>query len=76
VRFLFEREIAPTNNAAERAMRGAVMATKVSQCSRNERGAEAVSAFTSVVRTLAKRCPERVLELMAVFTTGAVPACR
>jgi transposase len=77
LRFLFEPEVAPTNNAAERALRGAVIARKVSQCSKNERGAEAFGAFTSVVKTLAKRCPEEALEaLVTVFETGALPATR
>jgi hypothetical protein len=52
-------------------------ARKVSQCSKNEQGAEAFSAFTSVVRTLAKGRPGRALEeLVAVFATGTVPARR
>lgn len=33
--------VEPTNNAAERALRPAVVARKVSQCSKNERGAAA-----------------------------------
>jgi transposase len=33
--------VEPTNNAAERALRPAVIARKVSQCSKNERGAAA-----------------------------------
>ena len=75
LRFLFEPGVAPTNNAAERVLRGAVMARKVSQCSKNERGAEAFSAFTSVARTLAKRRPEAVLDgLVGVFENGTVPA--
>ena len=41
--------IEPTNNRAERALPGAVIARKVSHCSKNEGGAD---AFTSVVRTL------------------------
>ena len=75
LRFLFEPGVAPTNNAAERVLRGAVMARKVSQCSKHERGAEAFSAFTSVARTLAKRHPEAVLDgLVGVFESGTVPA--
>ena len=52
LRFLDEPTIEPTNNRAERALRGAVIARKVSHCSRNEAGADAFSAFTSVIRTL------------------------
>ena len=54
LRFLDEPTIEPTNNRAERALRGAVIARKVSHCSRNEAGADAFSAFTSVIRTLAR----------------------
>ena len=52
LRFLDGVGIEPTNNRAERALRGAVIARKVSHCSRNEAGADAFSAFTSVIRTL------------------------
>lgn len=41
LRFLSDPSIEPTNNRAERALRGAVIARKVSQCSKNERGANA-----------------------------------
>ena len=54
LRFLDDVGIEPTNNRAERALRGAVIARKVSHCSRNEAGADAFSAFTSVIRTLAR----------------------
>ena len=54
LRFLDDGGIEPTNNRAERALRGAVIARKVSHCSRNEAGADAFSAFTSVIRTLAR----------------------
>ncbi len=55
LRFLHEpTTISPTNNAAERALRPAVIARKVSHCSKNERGAAAFSAFKSVIVTLKK----------------------
>ena len=54
LRFLDDPGIEPTNNRAERALRGAVIARKVSHCSRNEAGADAFSAFTSAIRTLAQ----------------------
>jgi hypothetical protein len=74
LRFLFELHVEPTNNRAERALRGAVIARKVSQCNKNEAGAEAFGAFTSVVKTLTKRCPEQALEaLVHVFATGKMP---
>ena len=55
LRFLDGVGIEPTNNRAERALRGAVIARKVSHCSKNEDGADAFSAFTSVIRTLARK---------------------
>ena len=61
LRFLGDRGIEPTNNRAERVLRGAVIARKVSHCSRTEGGADALSAFTSVIST-----PTR---------TGAVQGC-
>jgi len=54
LRFLEDPQIEPTNNRAERVLRPAVIARKVSQCSKNASGAYARAAFTSVVRTLVK----------------------
>ena len=53
--------IEPTNNRAERALRGAVIARKVSQCSKTDEGAEAFSAFTSVIRTLTRKVDDDTL---------------
>lgn len=41
LRFLRVEGLEPTNNRAERALRPAVIARKVSHCSKNQRGAEA-----------------------------------
>ena len=54
LRFLDDPGIEPTNNRADRALRGAVIARKVSHCSRTEGGADTLSAFTSVIRTLVR----------------------
>ena len=54
LRFLDDPSIEPTNNRAERALRPAVIARKVSHYSKNAGGADAFSAFTSVIRTLAR----------------------
>jgi transposase len=62
VRFLEDPQIDPTNNRAERALRPAVIARKVSQCSKNGAGAHAFEAFTSVVRTLAKKGADSLVE--------------
>jgi transposase len=53
--FLRIAGVPATNNAAERILRPAVIARKVSQCSKNETGAEATSTFLSVIQTLRKR---------------------
>jgi hypothetical protein len=62
VRFLDDPRIEPTNHRAERALRPAVIARKVSQCSKNGRGAHAFEAFTNVVRTLAKNGAASLVE--------------
>jgi len=54
IRFLDEPGIEPTNNRAERALRPAVIARKVSQCTKNARGTRAFEAWTSVLRTLSR----------------------
>ena len=51
LRFLHEPGVEPTNNRAERALRPAVIARKISQCPKNERGAYAFAAFVSRAQT-------------------------
>jgi transposase len=53
-RFLDDPSIEPTNNRAERALRPAVIARKVSHCTRNARGTGAFEAWTSVLATLSR----------------------
>jgi hypothetical protein len=53
LRFLSE-DVEPTNNRAERDLRPAVIARKVSHRSKNERGARAFEAFISVLHTFRK----------------------
>ena len=65
LRFLADPRVEPTNNRAERALRPAVIARKVSQCSKNTRGAEAFAAFTSVIRTLMKTGVDSVVDALA-----------
>ncbi|PZR75086.1 MAG: IS66 family transposase [Chthoniobacterales bacterium] len=55
LRSLHQPGIEPTNNRAERALRPAVIARKVSHCSKNQRGAEDFMAFTSLAQTFRKR---------------------
>jgi|LakMenEpi03Aug12_release.lakeMendotaPanAssembly.Ray.scaffolds.fasta_scaffold330407_1 hypothetical protein len=54
LRFLDDPTIEPTNNRAERALRPAVIVRKVSQCSKNHRGAQATAVITSILQTAAK----------------------
>lgn len=63
--FLGDERIEPTNNRAERDLRPAVIARKVSHCSKNERGARAFEAFTSVLQTLRKNIPSAILAPLA-----------
>jgi uncharacterized coiled-coil protein SlyX len=74
LRFLEDPRIEPTNNRAERALRPAVIARKVSQCSKNERGAETFAAFASVTRTIRQRGGALLDDLLTTFRSGRVPA--
>jgi transposase len=67
LRFLEDPEIEPTNNRAEQALRSGVIARKVSQCSKNERGAEAYSAFKSVIETIRKGGEKVIVYLERMF---------
>jgi transposase len=72
--FLTNPEVEPTNNRAERVLRPAVIARKVSHCSKNERGAEAFAAFTSVARTTVKKGLATVTEVLhRLFKDGLDP---
>jgi transposase len=53
--FLEHPEIEPTNNRAERGLRGAVIARKISHCSKNERGAGIYEKMKSITATIALR---------------------
>jgi transposase len=73
LRFLHEPTvIGPTNNAAERALRPAVIARKVSQCSKNDQGAEAFAAFKSVIQTIKKQ-GGNILETLANLIRPSPP---
>lgn len=64
LRFLKEEGVEPTNNRAERDLRPAVVARKVSHCSKNGRGARAFEAFASVLHTLRKANPRAVMAIL------------
>jgi len=75
LRFLDDPQVEPTNNRAERALRPAVIARKVSHCSKNTQGANAFAAFTSVLRTLARQGNQSPIEgLCQVFQGTPVHA--
>ncbi len=66
LRFLEQPEVEPTNNRVERMLRPAVIARKVSHCSKTWSGADAFAAFTSVIQTLLKKgTPSSVVEALA-----------
>jgi hypothetical protein len=74
LRFLEDPRIEPTNNRAERMLRPAVIARKVSQCSKTEAGALAHAMFMSVIETLRKRSGIDVLRaLAAILAGGSLP---
>jgi hypothetical protein len=66
LRSLEDPSIEPTNNRVERMLRPAVIARKVSQCSKTWSGADAFATFTSVIQTLLKKgTPSSVVEALA-----------
>lgn len=73
LRFLHEpATVEPTNNAAERALRPAVIARKVSQCSKTDSGAQAYAAFKSVIGTLKKSGGDLLAQLTDLIA-GSLP---
>ena len=50
-RFLYQDAVAPTNNAAERALRPAVISRKLSAGNRTDQGARNHSVLSSIIRT-------------------------
>ncbi len=70
VRFLADPMIEPTNNRAERMLRPAVIARKVSQCSKNDRGAHTYSAFKSVLTSFALQATGSVSTALRRLITG------
>jgi transposase len=69
LRFLETPFVEPTNNRAERILRPAVIARKVSQCSKNQRGAEAFAAFKSIAQTAVKNSAASTTSVFrALFT--------
>jgi transposase len=71
--FLYKPEVEPTNNRAERALRPAVIARKVSHCSKTQRGADAFAAFTSVARTAIKQGAATVTQTLHTLIRPTPP---
>jgi hypothetical protein len=62
LRFLANPRVEPTHTRAERALRPAVIARKVSHGSKNGAGAHAFAAFTRVVQTWARHGVDSLVE--------------
>jgi transposase len=71
--FLWIKDLEPTNNAAERALRPAVVARKISGGSRSRNGAQAWAKLASLIRTATQQ-NQRLLDTirsMLVATWGS-----
>ena len=71
MRFLEAPFVEPTNNRAERILRPAVIARKVSHCSKNQEGAEAFAAFQSIAQTAVKNGAASVASAFRALFAGA-----
>jgi transposase len=72
-RFLSEPFVEPTNNRAGRMLRPAVIHRKVSACSKNEDGAYAFAAFSSIAQT-ARKAGASVSATFRRFLQGPAPS--
>ena len=73
LRFLVTEGVEPTNNRAERILRPAVIARKVSQCSKNRRGAEAFAAFVTIAQTARKTAGQTVTQAFQSLFSRTAP---
>ena len=75
LRFLETEGVEPTNNRAERILRPAVIARKLSHCSKNQRGADAFASFVSLAQTARKTIHQSLaLCFRALFAGSALYA--
>jgi hypothetical protein len=72
--FLKHPEVEPTNNRAERGLRPAVIARKVSQCSKNATGAGIFETMKSITTTLALRGQNVAKSLANLLKGEPMPA--
>ena len=70
--FLYEQDVEPTNNLAERQLRPAVIARKLSAGNRTERGARTHAVLASLAATCRQR-GQRFTELAAELLRQPVP---
>lgn len=68
--FLWDKELDGTNNAAERAIRPAVVARKISGGSRSKAGADAWAKLASLMRSAGQQ-GQRLLETITAMLTAA-----
>jgi hypothetical protein len=68
--FLWEKDLEGTNNAAERALRPAVVARKISGGSRSKSGAEAWATLSSLMRTASQQNKNLLQTLKAMLTAA------
>lgn len=77
LRFLKMEGVEPTNNRAERILRPAVMARKVSHCSKNQSGADTFVAFLSITQTARKKAQQTISQaLRELFVRPAAAPAR
>jgi len=74
LRFLHNPAVEPTNNRGERTLRPPVIVRKLSHGSKNARGAEAFSAFSSVIQTAVKKGTSTFDALHNLFISKKQPA--
>lgn len=73
LRFLETEGVEPTNNRAERILRPAVIARKVSQCSKNRRGADAFAILLSIAQTARKTSGTTISQSLRALFSQAAP---
>jgi hypothetical protein len=68
--FLLEKDLDGTNNAAERALRPAVVARKISGGSRSKNGAEAWATLSSLLRTAGQQGKNQLETIKSMLTAA------
>lgn len=71
--FLYRKDVEPTNNVAERALRPSVIHRKVMGCFRSEWGAKAFAALASVIDTAALSGVHAFDAIQALFGSPSLP---